>query len=43
LEDSDQLQMLLRGQIIGKPAELMILRGGEPLKLSVVIKEAERK
>ena len=43
LEDSDQLQMLLRGQHIGTPSELAILRGGEPKKLTVVIQEAERK
>ena len=43
LDDSDQLQMLLRGHHIGKPSELFILRGGEPLKLTVVIQEAERK
>ena len=43
LEDSDQLQMLLRGHQIGKPSELLILRGGEPRKLTVVIREAEGK
>jgi len=43
LEDTDQLQMLLRGQQIGKASELTILRGGEPRKVSVIIKEAERK
>jgi S1-C subfamily serine protease len=43
LQDSDQLQMLLRGHQIGKPSELLILRGGEPRKLKVVIREAEGK
>jgi len=43
LEDTEQLQMMLRGQQIGKASELIILRGGEPRKVSVTIKEAERK
>lgn len=43
LEDVDQLQAQLRGEHIGTPSELLILRGGEPRKLSVVIQEAERK
>lgn len=43
LEDIDQLQAQLRGEHIGKPSELLILRGGEPRKLSVIIQEAERK
>jgi S1-C subfamily serine protease len=43
LEDVDQLQAQLRGEQIGKPSELIILRGGEPRKLSVIIQEAERK
>jgi S1-C subfamily serine protease len=43
LEDSEHLQILLRGDHIGKPSELLILRGGEPRKLTVVIQEAERK
>ncbi len=43
LEDSDQLQILLRGQQIGKPSEVTILRGGEPRTVTVVIQEAERK
>jgi S1-C subfamily serine protease len=43
LEDVEQLQAQLRGEHIGKPSELVILRGGEPRTLSAVIQEAERK
>ena len=43
LEDVDHLQSQLRGEHIGKPSELIILRGGEPRKLSIVIQEAARK
>lgn len=43
LEDIDQLQAQLRGEQIGKPSELLILRGGEPRTLTVIIQEAERK
>jgi S1-C subfamily serine protease len=43
LEDVDQLQAQLRGEHIGQPSELLILRGGEPKTLSVVIEEVERK
>jgi S1-C subfamily serine protease len=43
LEDVEQLQAQLRGEHIGKPSELVILRGGEPRKVSAVIQEAERK
>jgi S1-C subfamily serine protease len=42
LEDVEQLQAQLRGEHIGKPSELLILRGGEPRKLQAVIQEAER-
>ncbi len=42
LEDSEQLQSMLRGEIIGKPLELIILRGGEPRQLTVIIQEIER-
>lgn len=43
LEDVEQLQAQLRGEHIGQPSELIILRGGEPRKLQAVIQEAERK
>jgi S1-C subfamily serine protease len=43
LEDIDELQAQLRAEHIGKPSELLILRGGEPRTISVIIQEAERK
>jgi S1-C subfamily serine protease len=43
LEDVDQLQAQLRGDHIGRPSELIILRGGEPRKFSIVIQEAVKK
>ena len=43
LSDVEQLQGQLRGDRIGQPSELLILRGGEPRTVSVIIQEAERK
>jgi S1-C subfamily serine protease len=43
LEDPEHLQFLLRGQQVGKPIELTILRGGELINRTVIIQEAERK
>ena len=43
LEDVEQLQAQLRGEHIGKPSELLILRGGEPRSFQVVIEEAKGK
>jgi S1-C subfamily serine protease len=43
LEDMENLQAQLRGEHIGKPSELQILRGGEPRTLPITIREAERK
>lgn len=42
LEDVEQLQAQLRGENIGTPSELLVLRGGEPLKISIVIQESQR-
>lgn len=42
LEDVEQLQTQLRGELIGKPSELLILRGGDPRTLSVTIQEQSR-
>ncbi len=43
MTEPEELQMLLRGRQVGSASELVILRGGDPRKLSVVIQEAERK
>jgi S1-C subfamily serine protease len=39
--DPDELLVGLRGALVGKPVAVQVLRGGEPLELSVIV--AERK
>ncbi len=43
LEDVEQLQAQLRGEHIGTSSELVILRGGEPRTLSIIVQESQRK
>lgn len=39
VNDPDELLALLTGSIVGKPAEVQVLRGGQPTKLTVTIGE----
>lgn len=39
VRDTDDLQVLLSADRIGQPTELLVLRGGEPKHLTVVVGE----
>jgi S1-C subfamily serine protease len=43
VSDVEELQSLLRGAIVGHAVEALLLRGGEPLSVSITIQEAPSK
>lgn len=40
--DVDELQIILRGEIVGRTVTAVLLRGGEPIELSLTITEREK-